>query len=293
LQKERIKMAYIHESRFLAVLSAGAVAALILTGLLWQVGANSAWGAVPDDQGAKPQVDLSLTRARFYKLSIDPRTNQPVVELLNEESTRILRIWIGFNEAIAIEMETRKIEPLRPMTHDLIVNIIKGLGAKVNQVVIHDLRASTYYAYISLSLGDRNYTVDSRPSDAIALSLRVNAPIYVATRIFSDYGIEASRTVAADELKDMLGVDVQNLTQELVQSFGLKSTDGVLVAGVDPDGKAAAGGLKRGDVILEVGGELVADMSALAARIKAMVDKGLVRIKVHREGKELELTLRP
>jgi len=240
----------------------------------------------------RPRGDIPLMRARFYRLRIDPRTNQPVVELLNEEGTRIVRIWIGLNEAIAIEMENKKIVPPRPMTHDLIVNIIKSLGARVNQVVVYDLRESTFYAYISLSLGDRVYTVDSRPSDAIALSLRVGAPIYIAGKIFAQYGIEIARE-AADELKDLLGADVQDLTPELAASFGLGKTGGVLMAGVKPGSKAAAGGLRRGDVILEVGGEPVADMAQLAARLRPLAGKGPLAIKVYREGKELELMLEP
>ncbi len=243
--------------------------------------AAQVWGEIP------------LTRAKFFRLRIDPQADQPVMELLNDEGDRILRIWIGLNEAIAIEMETKKIVPPRPMTHDLIVNILKGLGVKVKQVIIYDLRNHTFYASILLSMEGEDYAIDSRPSDAIALSLRVSAPIYVARKIFAKYGFKVSENVMADELRELLEADVQNLTPELATSFGLKEAGGVLVADVQPEGKAAEGGLRRGDVILEADGKSIMNLAQLAARLKDWTGKEPLRLKVYRKGKSLDLTVKP
>ncbi|MBW2149838.1 MAG: bifunctional nuclease family protein [Deltaproteobacteria bacterium] len=247
--------------------------------------------ASPPDAG--PWGDIHLIRASFFRLRIDSRTDQPVVELLNDEGDRLLRIWIGLNEAIAIQMETKKIVPPRPMTHDLIANILKDLGARVNKVIIHDLRDNTFYAYISLNLKGEDHAVDSRPSDAIALSLRAAAPIYVAEKIFAKYGIEVTENDLISGLRVLLGADVQGITPDLAASFGLKETGGVLIADVQPKGKADEGGLRRGDVILEVEDESVTGPAQLAARIRAQAGKGPLRLKVLRKGKALELTLKP
>src|SRR2546425_6683480 len=97
----------------------------------------------------------------------------------DEEDKRSLPIWVGIFEANAIALELEKIATPRPMTHDLIKNILEAIDARVTKVVVTDLRDNTFFAALHLQVGDREYTVDSRPSDAIALALRVSAPIYV------------------------------------------------------------------------------------------------------------------
>ena len=103
----------------------------------------------------------------------------PIIILRDEEEKRSLPIWVGIFEANAIALELEKIATPRPMTHDLIRNILEAIEAKVEKVVVNDLRENTFFALIHLRLGDEEITVDSRPSDAIALALRVGAPIFV------------------------------------------------------------------------------------------------------------------
>ena len=112
-------------------------------------------------------------------LALDPVSNMPIIILRDEEEKRSLPIWVGIFEANAIALELEKISTPRPMTHDLMKNIVESVEAKVEKIVINDLRDNTFFALIHLRLGEEEITVDSRPSDAIALALRVGAPIFV------------------------------------------------------------------------------------------------------------------
>jgi len=112
-------------------------------------------------------------------LALDPMSNMPIIILRDEDDKRSLPIWVGIFEANAIALELEKIPTPRPMTHDLIKNILESLEARVTKVVVTDLRDNTFFAVLHLQIGDHEYQVDSRPSDAIALALRVAAPIYV------------------------------------------------------------------------------------------------------------------
>jgi uncharacterized protein len=112
-------------------------------------------------------------------LMMDPTANTPIVILKDVVSDRMLPIWVGASEANAIALEIEKTAPPRPMTHDLLRNIVTQLGAAVDRVVVTDLIENTFYAVIELTLDGRKILIDSRPSDAIALALRVDCPIFV------------------------------------------------------------------------------------------------------------------
>jgi bifunctional DNase/RNase len=116
-------------------------------------------------------------------LMIDPVTNMPIVILRDEAGDRTLPIWVGPVEANAIALQVENIEPPRPMTHDLLRTIMEDLGATLSRVVISDLRDGTYYAYLELDKGGEVMLVDARPSDAIALSLRSRAPVFVESAV--------------------------------------------------------------------------------------------------------------
>jgi hypothetical protein len=116
-------------------------------------------------------------------LVLDPLSNMPMIVLRDEDDKRSLSIWVGLPEANAIALELEKISPARPMTHDLIKSILEALDARVTKVVVNDLRDNTFYAVLHLRLGKADITVDSRPSDAIALALRVEAPIFVEEEV--------------------------------------------------------------------------------------------------------------
>ncbi len=112
-------------------------------------------------------------------LMIDPITNMPIVILKDKEGNRILPIWVGIFEANAIALQIENIATPRPMTHDLLKNVLGDLEANVQKIVVCELKDNTFYAMIYLSRNGQVIAVDSRPSDAIALALRTKAPIFV------------------------------------------------------------------------------------------------------------------
>jgi len=123
-------------------------------------------------------------------LTMDPITNTPIVILKDLEEKKAIPIWIGIFEASAIATEIEKIPFSRPMTHDLLNEILKALRAEVLRIEIHDLRNNTFFANIQLLTDGKVIVIDARPSDAIAIALRAGAPIFVDTKV-----IEKSRNV--------------------------------------------------------------------------------------------------
>ena len=113
-------------------------------------------------------------------LTVDPLTNSPIVLLKEVEGQRILPIWIGLLEATAIASELEGIKFSRPMTHDLLKNIMGLMNVKVNRVEVCDLKNNTYFAVIHINHNGKEMSIDARPSDALAISLRMGAPIFVA-----------------------------------------------------------------------------------------------------------------
>jgi bifunctional DNase/RNase len=131
-----------------------------------------------------------LIEMKISGLTIDPITNTPIVILKDLEEKKAIPIWIGLFEASAIATEMEKIAFSRPMTHDLLNDILKVLNAEVTKIEINDLRNNTFFANIHLLKDGHSFIVDSRPSDALALALRANAPIFVEDKV-----IEKSRNV--------------------------------------------------------------------------------------------------
>jgi len=119
-------------------------------------------------------------------LMVDPITNSPIVILRDKEGQRVLPIWVGIFEANAIALQIENISTPRPMTHDLLRNVIQDLKAAVTKVVVCDLQENTFYALIYLSLHGETVAIDARPSDAIALALRTRAPIYVEETVLDN-----------------------------------------------------------------------------------------------------------
>lgn len=118
-------------------------------------------------------------------LTVDPLTNSPIVILKETDGERTLPIWIGLLEATAIASELEGIKFSRPMTHDLLKSIMDTMDVEVNKVEVCDLRNNTYYALIHMTHGDKEISIDARPSDALALSLRMKAPIFVSEEVIN------------------------------------------------------------------------------------------------------------
>ena len=119
-------------------------------------------------------------------LIMDPLTNSPIVILQSVEKNTLLPIWVGIFEANAIALQIERIDTPRPLTHDLIKNILMQLNANVDKIVVTDLQENTFYAVIHLRMNGDHITIDSRPSDAIALALRTDAPIYVTEDVINN-----------------------------------------------------------------------------------------------------------
>lgn len=145
-------------------------------------------------------------------LMMDPVTNMPVVILKGIEGESVLPIWVGIYEANAIALEMEKVATPRPMTHDLLKNLLIGLDAQVRKVVVNDLREDTFYAVIWLDKDGNSISIDSRPSDALALALRADCPIFVEEEVLksSKQASAISDKVSSEELRKWL----ENLGEE-------------------------------------------------------------------------------
>jgi bifunctional DNase/RNase len=146
------------------------------------------------------QSDPSLVEVKIGALIMDPNTNTPIVVLKGVDSEAVLPIWVGAFEANAIALEIEKIVPQRPMTHDLLRNVIIECGLLASSVVVTDLAENTFYARIELldKKGDPVF-LDARPSDAIALALRLDCPIFVEQRVLD---LSAASSPASSDLDD-------------------------------------------------------------------------------------------
>jgi len=139
-------------------------------------------------------------------LMMDPVTNMPIVILKDINSETVLPIWVGVFEANAIALEIEKVTTPRPMTHDLIKNVLMGLDTRVHKIVVSELREDTFYAVIWLERDGQVISIDSRPSDALAVALRLDCPIFVEDEVLksSKLASAVSERVSSEELRKWL-----------------------------------------------------------------------------------------
>jgi len=131
-----------------------------------------------------------MVEMKVEGLTLDPLTNMPIIILKDLTGAKALPIWVGIFEANAIALEIENISTPRPMTHDLLNNMIHGLKAKIVHILVNELKDNTFYAVISLMSNGDTLNIDSRPSDAIALALRARVPIFVEEKV-----IEAAKSI--------------------------------------------------------------------------------------------------
>jgi len=148
-----------------------------------------------------PEVEMKIRG-----LMMDPVTNMPIVILKDVNGDSVLPIWVGIYEANAIALEIEKVSTPRPMTHDLIKNLLTGLDTRVHKVVVNELREDTFYAVIWLERDGHIVSVDSRPSDALAIALRLDCPIFVEDEVLktSKQATAVSDRVSSEELRKWL-----------------------------------------------------------------------------------------
>jgi bifunctional DNase/RNase len=240
----------------------------------------------PPAQAATP----GAVEVRVRGITVDPQGASPVVLLEEVQGARVMPIWVGVFEARAIAMEMEKVVPPRPMTHDLIKHIIESLQAHVTSVIITALQDNTFYARIRLASGTEHVEIDARPSDAIALALRVQAPIFVAKAVFESapaVDLRRDEPTPVTVLKSY-GLTLQNITAPLAAHFRLASAEGVLVSDVAVGSGAEHDGLRRGDVIVEANQAKIANLQGLESTLH---QGGAIALQIVRADQRLTLTL--
>lgn len=148
-----------------------------------------------------------MIEVTIHSLGVDQDNDQPVIVLRSVEDHRVLPIWIGGPEATAILLRVQQVELPRPLTHDLLHNLILALGFMVERIEITDLRESTFYANIVLFDGSNTVELDARPSDSIALAVRAGCPIFVADTVMEQAGREALPEDEIDEEQEEAEVE--------------------------------------------------------------------------------------
>ena len=229
---------------------------------------------------------VSAVPVQVHHVGFDRQAQAPVVILADTETARFLPIWVGPFEARAIALALAGTPAPRPLTHDLMKNVLEHVGVEFQKIVVSALKNNTYFAQIHLLFTDRSVEIDSRPSDAIALALRFDRPIFVAEDVFAESSQRLPaplQTISAT----VRGIEVQNLTAELAEFFQLSTVEGVLVTNADQ----GQGSLQRGDIILALEGELIRNISDF--RQKTLQENQSVRLLVRRSGRNIDVILMP
>jgi bifunctional DNase/RNase len=206
--------------------------------------------------GASDEVEMQVRNLGF-----DRAADSPVVILASATDARLLPIWIGSTEAQSIALEMQKVTSPRPLTHDLVKRILDGTGVALRRVRITALEKQTFFARLVLAQGGREIEVDSRPSDAIALALRVPCPILVNRALLEGGTAMVLPAEGTPGVAKLWGVTVQDLEPSVAQLLGVEGIAGVLVSDAETSGRG--GGLRRGDVIVHVDDVAVAHVAAL------------------------------
>jgi len=150
-----------------------------------------------------------MIESKIGGLALDISTNSPVITLSPLDSEKVLPIWIGHYEAWAISMELSGVSSKRPLTHDLLLATIQAMGGKVDKIQIVDLKEQTFYAEITVKIGDKDITIDARPSDSLALALKANAPIFVSDALYN----------LKDEQREITGLPDQESLRERLRKI--------------------------------------------------------------------------
>ncbi|MCP3956740.1 MAG: PDZ domain-containing protein [bacterium] len=245
----------------------------------------------PAEPPAEPPAD-DLLSAELSTVGWDQLSGSPVVLLRELDSGQILPIWIGMAEARAISFELHGIEVPRPMTHDLMTNVIGQLGARLEEVVVSDLREGTYYGLLKLRVEGEPEPrwIDTRPSDGLALALRADARIRVARKLIEelpDYDFMAPDS--PDQVVQVLGLTVVAPNEKLREELSLPDRRGLVV--IAASGEAERQGLARGDLIVGVDGRALLEPVDLLDAIERSTGSE-ISVTYLRDGEEATVALR-
>jgi uncharacterized protein len=242
--------------------------------------------SIPAEENREGAVEVQVLNVGFDRLA-----NSPVVVLQDKGKKKALPIWVGPSEAQSIAMEMQGMTSPRPLTHDLLKNILKELNVGFEKAIVSNLKNETYFAHIYLVSAGRHIEVDSRPSDAIALALRFHKPIFVAkTLMEGKNSIDLSHAEGSITSDKVRGISVQEITERLADYFGFQSKEGVLVSEVNAEVEAA--GLRSGDVIVAVDSENVHGVADFKEKVSKREGQR-IPLTVRREGKVITMNLPP
>jgi len=239
-------------------------------------------------QGAQ---DSDPLETKIKTLTMDPNSQSPVIVLETLSDKRLLPIWIDVPEARSIALELEHVKTPRPLTHDLIRNILRELGATLRRVVITDLANNTYLAILSLAFKGKEMQIDSRPSDAIAIALRMEAPIYASRQVLAKSKAAPAPRAGTGPLLTKLGIHVQDLTQELAILLDVPLQKGVLVADVIKGSVAMSAGLQRGDIITRANRNPIRSTKDLEGLIQATPSPVQIELEVIKKGRSSTIVL--
>lgn len=237
--------------------------------------------------GLRAAQDSGSVETTVKTVTLDPESKAPVVILETVGDKRLLPIWIDVPEARAIALELEQIVLPRPLTHDLIRNLLNGLSVKLLRVTVSDIRNNTYLALLSLEFRGQTLEIDSRPSDAIAVALRMKAPIYATAEVLAKAKPLPAPSSSRAAARQKLGLQTQDLTAELATLLDLSPQRAVLVADVAPGSPAANAGLQRGDVLIKANDKALQSTADLDAVLEAVKAPAQIRLEVLREGKPI------
>jgi hypothetical protein len=234
------------------------------------------------------QFQKDLLEVKIDRLVVDPSSMQPVVLLLDPSGELAMPIWIGPNEAAAIQGELEGTKPPRPMTHDLLESVIRRLNGTVRRVIITRQKEAIYYAVIVLEKDRTLIELDARPSDSIVIALKCKAPIFISRSLFKERAVVLQKQ---KNIEESYGLTVQELTPLLAESFSFKKGKGVLIADVKEGSRAEKDGIQEGDILVEIGEQKIEDVAAIRSALAKM--KGPAKVEIFRRGNFSTLTLNP
>jgi bifunctional DNase/RNase len=245
---------------------------------LWLIVSTCSCGEIPAKESASAALgEEELVRVNIQKLIVDPVTQNPVVTLSDPDKKRALFIWIGPSEARAIYAELHGIKHFRPLTHDLLASVISEVNGEVHRIVITHAKKNVFYATIMIEKDGSQVEIDARPSDSLVMALKFEAPVFVTKTLFERMSLPLEEKAG---IEDEYGLALQELTPELSAYLSFSSKRGVMVSGIRKGSQAAKDGLKTGDIIVDIGGQLIGDVSAMKkvfAETKAPVKVGIFR----------------
>ena len=229
----------------------------------------------------------SVVEMKVKRVMLDPsiRTPTAVVILESTKEKKLMPIWIGSEEATSIAIELENVAIPRPNAHDLVRNILQGVGVALNRITITDVRNNIYYATITLKLKGQEFQIDSRPSDAIAVALRMKAPIFVSNQVLAKARELPSAEKSGDNVRKILGLHLQDLSPELASLLDMQPNSGVLVADVELKSPASQAGIQRGDLILKANDKTIRKVGDLEAVTQTAKKPAQIKLELLRKGK--------